>query len=223
MMDGSFLLIEQNKSLGKGGLCWDAAFVLGEYLIETYGNSWNNGDKKISILELGSGTGLCGLMVARAISRCHVIVTDLPNLMPLLQRNVARNFEGNDEKKNGDSPNSPPNVKASVLEWGDLDAEAASGTFDVILGADVVASLYDPVLLAQTIYRLSHDESIVYISFKERLSTVHRQFEDEMRRLFENVTVVPPVIQNDNGTTTLWRSRNRNPDIQILKACVKKA
>jgi len=29
------LIVEQDKSLAKGGLWWAAAFVLGEYLIET--------------------------------------------------------------------------------------------------------------------------------------------------------------------------------------------
>ena len=29
------LVVEQDKTLGKGGLCWDAAFILGEYVIVT--------------------------------------------------------------------------------------------------------------------------------------------------------------------------------------------
>ena len=27
------LIVEQDKTLGKGGLCWDAAYILGEYVI----------------------------------------------------------------------------------------------------------------------------------------------------------------------------------------------
>lgn len=81
------LLIEQDKRLGKGGLCWDAAFILGEYLIEILEQTVS----PISIIELGCGTGICGLMVAKA-APVKITMTDLPELMPLLQRNLGRNF-----------------------------------------------------------------------------------------------------------------------------------
>jgi hypothetical protein len=46
------LIVRQDKSLGKGGLCWDAAYVLGEYLAKLpVANA--------RVVELGSGTGLC--------------------------------------------------------------------------------------------------------------------------------------------------------------------
>jgi hypothetical protein len=270
------LIIEQDKSLGKGGLCWDAAFILGEYLIETF-HSWNNermeSPSTTSIIELGCGTGLCGLMIAKApgilSDDCHVALTDLPKLMPLLRRNVHRNCgktmiadDNNTEtllheylqaqlkisfhKDNDDllvigyQPSSSPycakstttdsncvcqNVTASVLDWGRDDDIKAVGTFDVVVGADVVASLYDPTALAHTIYHLSHDDTTVFISFKERLSAVHRQFENRMQQLFEDVHIGPPIVlqtKNDGGVTTTWHSRNRNPDIQILTARNKK-
>jgi hypothetical protein len=37
------------------------------------------------------------------------------------------------------------------------------------MGADVVASLYDPFSLAETIHQLSMPDVIVYISYKGRL------------------------------------------------------
>jgi hypothetical protein len=46
------LIVRQDKSLGKGGFCWDAAYVLGEYLAKLpVANA--------RVVELGSGTGLC--------------------------------------------------------------------------------------------------------------------------------------------------------------------
>jgi Lysine methyltransferase len=50
------LIVEQDKSLGKGGFCWDAAYVLGEYLSS---QSLDLPAKCASVIELGSGTGLC--------------------------------------------------------------------------------------------------------------------------------------------------------------------
>jgi predicted nicotinamide N-methyase len=207
------LIIEQDKSLGKGGLCWDAAFILGEYLIANY--QCTGSTTTMNMIELGCGTGICGLMVARALaSRVHMTVTDLPALQPLLQRNVARNFHGHVDgiianymsTRNYHFVQGECNVKASVLEWGDRQAEEKHGTFDIVFGADVVASLYDPVKLAHTIARLCQSQTVVYISFKERLSIMHRQFEAEMARLFRVTEIVQPV------------SRNRNPDVRILTA-----
>jgi len=58
-------------------------------------------------MELISGTGLCGLMIAKEglNPSCHATVTDLPKSMPLLQQNVARNFgrtNGDDDDRDND-------------------------------------------------------------------------------------------------------------------------
>lgn len=52
------LNISQDKSLGKGGILWDAAFILSEYVLE----------KKLcatdsTIIELGAGCGLVGVLL----------------------------------------------------------------------------------------------------------------------------------------------------------------
>jgi hypothetical protein len=243
------LILEQDKSLGKGGWCWDAAFVLGEFMIQNASDWKINGDDDdqskststsgTSVLELGTGTGLCGALVAKAVQGVHVSLTDLPALMPFLQRNVARNFvpesiltqsgdpigpnaDDNDDgilsdytsgaggEYDDDSKRSYSSVSAFPLSWGESDYSTL-GTFDVVMGADVVASLYDPVALAQTIWSLAHSRTTVYVSFKERLSSVHRIFEEELQSLFEHMEIVKP-----SG------SRNRNPDIRILIARGKK-
>lgn len=257
------LIVEQDKSLGKGGLCWDAAFILAEYLAVQH--SWErvqcNNNRPLRILELGAGTGLCGLYLAMHLSNnnnnrhsnnIEIALTDLPPLLPLLQRNIHRNFAISTlrpihdkidstvaEKKESllqrylatstaashSGTTSHPcgcQVTASVLPWGDLRAEAQHGQFDLVLGADVVASLYDPVALAQCLYRMlrcdgdgDDDNSKVYIAFKERLSTRHRQFEAELARWFETVTVVDPLPL---WPASSWQCRNRNPDVKILVA-----
>ena len=225
------LIVEQDKTLGKGGLCWDAAFILGEYVVQTIGEWAKAGadDNVTRIIELGSGTGLAGLLVAKAVENVHVTLTDLPALIPLMNRNLSRNFaeakilsrdssvhqrslelfietDLQESMQKAGFNDSKGYAEISVLDWDNHTAEKRS--FDVILGADVVATLYDPVALAKTIHWLSNMDSIVAISFKERLSTIHRRFEVELTRLFASVEVIDP-----RGT-----SRNENPDVRVIVA-----
>lgn len=180
------------------------------------------------LLELGSGTGLAGLLVAKSVP-CHVVVTDLPELMGLLGRNVLRNFrrcriacgsdnltsEVNDEEEKEEAMfpsklypglrESAGSVTARILRWGD-ESDYSGGPYDVVFGADVVASLYDPVSLARTFHALSSSKTTVLLSYKGRLSGPHEEFEAELRSLFMFVERIRPI------------SRNRNPDVFIIKA-----
>ena len=209
-IDYSGLVVEQQKSLGKGGLCWDAAFILAEHLISA-GNH-NSISKHDAILELGAGTGLCGLLLATEVS-CHVEITDLPSLLPLMQRNVALNFDTVDDLSKKDQQvlygsehsSSKGTCEARILEWG--PQPASSKKYNIILGADVVASLYDPVALAETIHQLSLPDATVYISYKGRLDGPHERFEQRMQQLYRDVQ---PRISPT--------SRNKNPGVYVLQA-----
>jgi hypothetical protein len=169
-------------------------------------------------------------MAARARRDWHVTLTDLPRLLPLLESNVAMNFcpirldgtGGTDPILRdyllcrcagapGLASDSSGRICARALEWTESppsdDGEPSS--FDVIVAADAVASIYDPAALACTIHRLSHPGSTACLSFKERLSSVHREFERKLAALFEDVQVLPP---------SAHASRNRNEDVRILVA-----
>ncbi|GAX23399.1 hypothetical protein FisN_15Lh119 [Fistulifera solaris] len=214
------LVMEQDHRLGKGGLCWDAAFILGEYVESVWKDHPLLPNK--SFIELGSGTGLAGLMVAKALN-VHVTMTDLPELMPLLQRNIARNlpqmeldtknldevyweYMGGEASSSSGCHDSRGSATASVLCWGNKEQEKSHGTFDVIIGADLVASLYDPYALADTVFHLCHNQSKVYISFKERQTEYHVMFETAMRQQFSKLEILLP------------NSRNANPEVKILVA-----
>mmetsp|Transcript_27436 Transcript_27436/g.63697 ORF Transcript_27436/g.63697 Transcript_27436/m.63697 type:complete len:158 (+) Transcript_27436:299-772(+) len=133
---------------------------------------------------------------------CHVEITDLPELMGLMERNVARNF--------GDHHHQDKIVSTKVLRWGNPSDIMAVAPVDIVLGADVVASLYDPIALADTIWSLCHDQSKVYISYKSRLDVPHERFEGRFRELFASVIRTRP------------NSRNRNPNVWILIAQQKR-
>lgn len=65
-----------------------------------------------SVLELGSGTGLAGLAAAAAL-RLPTLLTDLPEVLPALQRNIAAN------------PALAPLASAAPLDWRQPQASPA--------------------------------------------------------------------------------------------------
>jgi len=213
--------IWQDKSLGKGGIIWDAAFVLVEYLMsEVFMKFAAEGDCKVEVLELGAGTGLTSVCLARALeatsrmrngngTKINFLTTDLPDLMDLIRKNVEAN------------PLDPDQTSVCLrhmpLTWGVDEEEAMkcandSKPFDIIIGADIVASLYDPELLVETLSMLSSSRTKIYVSFKGRESIYHDRFEDALRRAFGTVS---------KALSPNLPSRNRNPGVGVIVASDK--
>lgn len=199
------LMIEQDRSLGKGGFIWDAGVILAESVLrmEAGETEWlnrnGNSDQQnpTKIIELGAGTGITSLLIAAARPSTTVHLTDLPLLQPLLETN-CRNC-------------CPKSATCGVLEWGKQPfGDGVDAPYDVVLAADVVASIYDSSGLAKTIYDLSHEKTVIYLSAKERLSGVIDRFESYMRELF---TVVERMEAD---------SDNKNPDVFILRIAGKR-
>ena len=187
------LVVEQSKACGKGGLVWDAAVVLGDHVISREGE-WRDtaaSSGRPRVVELGAGTGVVGLMLAKAVE-CDVVATDLPELMGLMESNVRRNFGDRSDANDGGGglvtadDKAKGSIEARVLRWG-VESDYGDAPYDVVVGADIVTSIYDPVALARTVHALSGPRTKVYISGKARLDRPHEVFDGEMRRLFERV------------------------------------
>ncbi|KIW11698.1 hypothetical protein PV08_11000 [Exophiala spinifera] len=116
-------------------------------------------------LELGSGTGLVGIAAA-CIWHTHVLLTDLPEIVPNLQQNLSQNQELI-SRLHG-------TVKARSLDWNDeTDLPAhESEKYMVILAADPIYSPEHPRLLVATVRRwISWDQYarfIVELPLRER-------------------------------------------------------
>ncbi|KAF9317671.1 Methyltransferase-like protein 21D [Podila horticola] len=93
---------------GVGSTIWDAAIVLSKYIEKSKLYAANK-EKSIKVLELGSGTGIVGLAVARLMSakgiQGKVVLTDKESVVPLLQKNTEKNVSKGVE------------VVAQVLNW----------------------------------------------------------------------------------------------------------
>ncbi|KAL3911932.1 MAG: hypothetical protein SGILL_007085 [Bacillariaceae sp.] len=181
------LTIQQDRKLGKGGFVWCAGYILADYLKKNPQLTLLQ-DKPQKVIELGSGTGVTGLLTAQAYPMAQVHLTDLPQLQPLLEGNVKLN-------------STLQNVTTGLVEWGSKSNE----TYDVILAADVVAGIYDGQALIKSLYDLAHDKTQIFLSCNEgRLAGIIDAFIGELKERFEVVERRQP------------HSDNRNPNIIVF-------
>ncbi|GMH85199.1 hypothetical protein TrVE_jg13603 [Triparma verrucosa] len=184
------LCVSQDKSLGKGGMLWDAAFILSEYVLSAPGLLLPSS----AIIELGAGCGLVGALLNKLNLNC--VTTDLEAHLPLLTSNFERNGL------------SAESVRA--LDWSNFD-ELHFSKYDVVLGADIVASLYDPELLAKTIHDVIKPTGRGCICYKSREDQYHERFELSMKQLFESF-----------AAEILPLSRNKNEKVKVIRFSRKK-
>ncbi|XP_078620261.1 protein N-lysine methyltransferase METTL21A-like [Branchiostoma floridae x Branchiostoma japonicum] len=119
-----------------------------------------------SVLELGSGTGLVGILASR-ISRIpgRVVLTDHDTRVKrLLNMNIAENFT-----------NLADRPRCAHLKWGEgLDQfEVTYGTFDLILGSDLLYTRCACVPLFQTVGKLLHKKVPKIIADISNLSPIN--------------------------------------------------
>ncbi|KAL8479547.1 hypothetical protein ACS0TY_026447 [Phlomoides rotata] len=111
-----------------GAVMWDSGIILGKFLEHSVESETLSLRGK-NVVELGSGCGLVGCIAALLGAR--VILTDLPDRLKLLKKNVEANLYGN--------------VRGSAivdeLTWGDhLDRVFTNPLPDFVFGSDVVYS-----------------------------------------------------------------------------------
>lgn len=134
-----------------GAQTWGGACVLSEMVVEQpgrFGLEGGAGDKPLRILELGSGTGLVSLVVAKTLLKkgipAQVVATDYyPSVLENLATNIASNgFTDSSTAKDTVSCTPLP------LDWSKYPGtplsdvpEAFGELFDLAFGADIV---YEP-------------------------------------------------------------------------------
>ncbi|KIW34924.1 uncharacterized protein PV07_01665 [Cladophialophora immunda] len=98
------------------------------------------------VLELGAGTGLVGISAA-CIWKTHVLLTDLPEILPNLRRNLEQN--GDLITMSGGS------TESRALDWADeMDTPRRDeDKFMVIVAADSIYSAEHPKLLVNAVSR----------------------------------------------------------------------
>ena len=143
-----------------GCVVWDAAIVLARFLENKYfpADFWAGK----SVLELGAGTGLVGLVAA--CLGANVTLTDLKEVVPLLTDNIERNrtvIEGRAE--------------GMILKWG---VETKLGIPDVILMSDLVYYTEALEPLCETLTELTDEHTQVLFCYEERDTGNKKELEE---------------------------------------------
>ena len=183
------LVVEQDQSLHDscGGIVWESAFCLAQ-LLQRDGGKRVRGKR---VVELGAGAGLLGMSAAK-LGAEDVVLTDHPSALPLLRRNVERNF-----------PDETAAVSCIPLDWLDdahLNAVVtAKGPFDVALAADVVFAkhLVKPLLRCVAVAMSGARDprrATAYVCLQERCADAF----DEFKRMGRTVCASFKELEKDD-------------------------
>ncbi|RDW87735.1 hypothetical protein BP5796_03429 [Coleophoma crateriformis] len=120
--------------------------------------------EQLSVLELGSGTGLVGLAAA-AIWQCEVVLTDLPEICQNLEKNAGDNREVV-EKRGG-------RIIVEPLDW--METPSKDRSYEVVIAAD---SLYDDEhpqmvanMISQFLARNQDSRALVAVPLRDEHTT----------------------------------------------------
>lgn len=154
---------------------WDRGVILAKFLEHSVDSHLIDLTGK-KVVELGSGCGLVGCVAA--LLGAHVILTDLPDRLKLLQKNVRENLKGNSRAKKAGGVAA---ATAEVMEftWGDEPDRALVDSqpnfvvaSDVIYNEDVVPDLL------HSLRALCAPQSTVFIAGELRNDAVLECFLD---------------------------------------------
>ncbi|GAP84315.1 putative rapid response to glucose protein [Rosellinia necatrix] len=140
-----------------GHKTWGSSFLMAQ-LLDSFAFEYlahlltPGGRESLSVLELGSGTGLLGIAAA-AMWQAEVVLSDLPDIMPNLVYNIEQNRD-TVEHLGG-------KVHSGILTWGSKIGNdtrfSCENNFDIILAADGIYDDEHPILLSSAIHTQLRD------------------------------------------------------------------
>lgn len=119
--------------------------------------------RRLNVLELGCGCGIVGIALAQAITDCHVLLTDLPEVDELVDRNIE-----------AANPAIASSIAFTPLDWeASLPPAVQSKSFDIIIAAECIYNTDSIPPLINTLCALltRSPKAVVLVSTKVRHSS----------------------------------------------------
>lgn len=116
--------------------------------------------RRLNVLELGCGCGVVGIALAQTVTDCSVVLTDLPEVDELVERNIEAAF-----------PAISSSIEFTPLDWeAELPLSVQSRSFDIIIAAECIYNTDSIPPLVNTICALlaRSPKAIVLVSTKVR-------------------------------------------------------
>lgn len=149
-------IIEPSLTSDSLGLkIWGSCYVLSKRLLREHCSDQQQKMLHGQVLELGSGTGLFGIVAAKLGYKMYL--TDLPEIVSNLQNNVDLNDQ--------------PGASVEVLDWNHPERFVLDGTkFDTVVVADPIYSTEHPQLVANMIkrYLKPRNDARLVVQFPQR-------------------------------------------------------
>lgn len=197
------LLFYQNSVGNVSCVVWDAALVLTKYLERRAGQRefWLKGKR---VVELGAGLGCVG--ITAACYGAEVVLTDLPDVVPQLEKTIDINRM---------AWNGRGTLSAAALTWGkdgQVNSEILKQPIDFLLLSDCVyyEESLDPLL--STLKSLCSESTEILLAQEKRESEKQKEIWKTFNaRFFEEFSVskVPPNEQDETYCS---------PDIYLYRA-----
>ncbi|GJJ75324.1 hypothetical protein EMPS_07682 [Entomortierella parvispora] len=159
----------------------------------------------IRIVELGAGTGLVGIALAKRLNpSATLMLTDLEEVIPLLEKNVqdtqdwrlkshgsaasAAWMPSGPSEPASERPSTSAHLEVEPLAWGNSSHAArilSKGRVDYVLACDLVyfPELYPPLL--QTLREITDLDTRVIFGYKDRAHWKEMPFWEQFGRYFE--------------------------------------
>jgi predicted nicotinamide N-methyase len=205
---------------GVGAKLWACSLVLAEYLVAPLsgGVPHSRGGtitiKNSNVLELGSGTGVCGIVASELCGARKVVLTDGDNrTVKLIRHNLALN-KSEQKKRHAHLLcwESPADARGIFEAHPEVEA---NGGFDILIGSDIVyvtpslKPLFATVsrLLTQSgCFILAHEDRFVGLQDNLLRTAKEAGFSCELvepSSFFESVSPLSPELAiRDDGTTS---------------------
>ena len=164
--DGTTLIhIKQEDPEQDIGSCvWTAAIMLAKYIEHHHGAK---GLVDRECIELGSGTGLVGLVAASLGG--SVTLTDLDHVVPRLRQNIALNTQPIEGDNEWHGTAAGGRVRACELTWGKEGAlEAFPGPYRLVVACEVIYEKQHTAILLETLRGLVSAETELLFAFDTR-------------------------------------------------------